>query len=869
MPVLVKQVAQMLHMEVTDVLTTLQSLSIEGVSEDGTIEQTDLVKLMGYVKTQKKSSVELTLTNKNPTKLGGKKISVRKKRVESPVSQSKLKAVKDIKAVATPEDSELTSNIKKAQNIHKKRAEAEKEKQEDQLRMEQELARPEKLKKEQEIALAEQKEKKGAGKTQEPQKKTETKSSSVKKDKVSSTKSRTAPIEAGSSIDKNKNKSSKSKVLKARAEKDWHKHSQRPQDFSLNDPDLVDSLSKNKKAQMQNIHKKNKHKFVKPNLKQQQQITIDGDIAIADLAQLLALKPKKLLNALSEMGEEVSYANGVKKAAMDILEQDLAVLLVEHLGHSVVVVAKQTVIDEIKSDRKVLTDKAKTVGRPPVVTVMGHVDHGKTSLLDYIRKAKVAEKEAGGITQHIGAYEVKRKKSSITFIDTPGHSAFSAMRARGANNTDLIILVVAADDGVMPQTKEAIEHAKNAGVPFIVAVNKMDKEGASMERVMTDLNQHGVVSEQWGGDVQFVPISALKGDGIDELLDLVDLQAEVLELQCFIDASGEGTIIESKLDKGKGPVVTLLIKNGQLKKGDTILAGSFYGRVRSMVDCTGVILKQASASQPVEILGLNGVPNAGEEFMVLQNEKIAKKASAFYEQQKRQKAEDLKQRMSMENMFEQLQNKEKSKVSILVKSDVQGSLEALQKAVLELSNDEVNVDIVYSSVGGINESDINLAVTTSSLIFGFNVRADSKAKKLAEQTGIDFRYFDTIYKVVDDIQGLVGGLIKPELQQQIMGTAEVRDIFNSPRYGKIAGCYVTDGTIYRNDPIRVLRDNVVIYTGVLESLRRIKEDVPSVRNGLECGIGVKDYNDIQVGDQIEVYREKEVIPNKSQTKKSL
>ena len=870
----IDKVASLLKVEDSAVELAIAENNIT-LKADKTLDPAELRKLMAYFQANKAKENILELS-KGAAKVANNSVikTKRKKRVETKKNAEQESDLQGTTADIEYTETSFSSKLRKAEEKRIETVNAERKveasKQKAKQEQEQELKlKQQKLEEEKKAKLNQQKNPKAKNSTEKnlADKNSADKNTADKKTagnnnkKQFDTAKNKAPVKsnANKNFEDAKSRQSKSKVLKEKADKNWKKHSHRPQDFILGDPDLQDEEDIRQQEQLRTINKKNKHKFIKPAQTQKVIVEVAETITVADLAKKMAMKNQKLLSILVDMGEEISFINGVKVAAQTVIDQDMAILAVEQIGHEAKAVKQESVADAINSSRRQLYAKAKQATRAPIVTVMGHVDHGKTSLLDYIRKANVVTKEAGGITQHIGAYEVKNKNSKITFIDTPGHAAFSAMRARGANNTDLVILVVAADDGVMPQTKEAVEHIKTAKVPFIVAINKIDKEGANIEKITTGLSKLGVISEEWGGDVQFAKISALKGQGITELLDLIELQSEILELTAYQDIPADGSVIESKLDKGRGSVVTVLIKNGTLQRGDIVVAGKYYGKVKQMVDCNGSVLKTANPSQPVEILGLNGVPNAGDDFVVFKNDKEARKAVTYFENKQRQLAEERKAKLSVDNLFAQLQNKEKSKVSILLKSDVQGSTEALSKALAEISTDEVAVDVVYSGVGGISETDINLAVTTSSLIFGFNVRADSKAKKLVEQYAIDLRYYDTIYKVVDDVEGLVNGLIKPEIQQEIVGIAQVRDTFTSPRFGTIAGCLVTEGTIYRNDPIRVLRDNVVIYSGVLESLRRIKDDVASVRNGLECGIGVKDYNDVQVGDLIEVYREKEVI----------
>jgi len=846
----VKDFAKRLNKSVPEVLGHLTDLGFKDMTEDSLIEPKVIQQLMAIFQKEKLSSKTLGVADKPSAKTTSntQKLSVRKRR--QPVSSQTQKQdnqknkVDRSKIVVNNQESELSSSLTAVQANHRKQIEQQRE----QKRLEQEKVNQLKQQELQQQLESEQQETKRQPKSAQN---TEHKIADKVSSKTPASNKNSADLD-----DKSKLKVSRTKVLKEQEEKNWKKRSHRVQDFII---DEQDSETKKKEMvdQKSTINIENKHKFVKPVAKQVRTVVIPPKTSIAQLAKLIALKPKKLLQGLKDLGEEIPQLDNLKETIAQDIDQDLAMLLVEHIGHKGIAASSDSVIDKIEETRKTQLKQSKSETRPPVITVMGHVDHGKTSLLDCIRKANIADSEVGGITQHIGAYEVNHNGNRITFIDTPGHSAFSSMRARGAKITDIIVLVVAADDGVKPQTKEVVSHATNADVPLVIAVNKMDKEGANTERVINELSQIGVVTEAWGGDVPMVPISAKKGEGIDDLLENIDLQAEILDLKTSVGVPADGVVIESKLDKNRGTLATLLIQNGTLKVGDTVLVGTNYGRVRSMNNENGEKLQSAVPSMPVEILGLNGVPEAGTEFRVLKNEREARKASQFNEQQMREAAENSKKMLSIDAIFENLQNDNKKKISILLKSDMQGTLEALIKSLAEISDDNVEVEVVHSAVGGINESDINLAISTTAIIIGFDVRADNKAKNVAEKAGIEIRYYDNIYKVVEDTKNLAKGLVKPELHQEIVGIAEVRDVFNSPRYGKIAGCYVTEGTVYRNDPIRVLRDNIVIYSGHLESLRRIKEDVASVRSGIECGIGVKDYNDVQVGDLIEVYRERE------------
>jgi translation initiation factor IF-2 len=489
---------------------------------------------------------------------------------------------------------------------------------------------------------------------------------------------------------------------------------------------------------------------------------------------------------------------------------------------------------------------------------MGHVDHGKTSLLDYIRRTKVAAGEAGGITQHIGAYKVETERGTVTFLDTPGHAAFTAMRARGAKATDIVVLVVAADDGVMPQTIEAVQHSKAAGVPIIVAVNKIDKPGVDPERIKQELANHQVIPEDWGGDTIFIPVSALRGDGVDSLLESILVQAEVLELKAPAHGAASGVVIESRLDRGRGPVATVLVQSGELSKGDILLAGQEYGRVRGLYDHLGEEVTHAGPSTPVEVLGLSGPPQAGDEALVVADDRKAREIANFRQGKYREVRLAKQQATKLDNVFENMGEGEAAALNIVVKADVQGSVEALREALTNLSSDEVRVNVVASGTGGINETDVNLALASKATVIGFNVRADSAARRLIEAEGVDLRYFSVIYDVIDTVKAAISGMLSPEVREEIVGIAEVREVFRSKRFGDIAGCIVTEGSVKRNNPIRVLRDNVVVFEGELESLRRHKDDVSEVRSGTECGIGVKNYNDVKVGDQIEVFERVEV-----------
>ncbi|NUU66915.1 translation initiation factor IF-2 [Enterobacteriaceae bacterium BIT-l23] len=582
--------------------------------------------------------------------------------------------------------------------------------------------------------------------------------------------------------------------------------------------------------------------FQKPAQAVNRDVVIGETITVAELANKMAVKGSQVIKVMMKLGAMATINQ--------VIDQETAQLVAEEMGHKVTLRRENELEEAVMSDRDT---GAQAEPRAPVVTIMGHVDHGKTSLLDYIRSTKVASGEAGGITQHIGAYNVHTDNGNITFLDTPGHAAFTAMRARGAQATDIVVLVVAADDGVMPQTIEAIQHAKAAQVPVVVAVNKIDKPEADPDRVKNELAQYGVIPEEWGGESQFVHVSAKAGTGIDELLDAILLQSEVLELKAVRNGMASGVVIESFLDKGRGPVASVLVREGTLHKGDIVLCGFEYGRVRAMRNELGKEVTEAGPSIPVEILGLSGVPVAGDEATVVRDEKKAREVALYRQGKFREVKLARQQKSKLENMFANMTEGEVSEVNIVLKADVQGSVEAICDSLLKLSTDEVKVKIVGSGVGGITETDATLAAASNAIIVGFNVRADASARKVIEAESLDLRYYSVIYSLIDEVKQAMSGMLAPEYKQQIIGLAEVRDVFKSPKFGAIAGCMVTEGVVKRHNPIRVLRENVVIYEGELESLRRFKDDVNEVRNGMECGIGVKNYNDVRTGDMIEVF----------------
>ena len=605
------------------------------------------------------------------------------------------------------------------------------------------------------------------------------------------------------------------------------------------DDERVRSGKKGKKLKLE----PNQHAFQAPTEPVVHEVLVPETITVADLAHKMAVKGVEVVKALMKMGMMVTINQSI--------DQDTALIVVEELGH----IGKPAAADDPEAflDEGVEAADAEALPRPPVVTVMGHVDHGKTSLLDYIRRAKVVQGEAGGITQHIGAYHVKTPRGVITFLDTPGHEAFTAMRARGAKATDIVILVVAADDGVMPQTIEAIAHAKAAGVPIVVAVNKIDKDTANPERIRQELTQHEVIPDDWGGTVQFIDVSAKKGTNIDALLEAVLLEAEVLELTAPVDAPAKGIIVEARLDKGRGAVATLLVQSGTLKKGDMLLAGTAFGKIRAMVDENGKAINEAGPSIPVEILGLSDVPNAGEDAMVLADEKKAREIALFRQGKYRDVRLAKQQAAKLENMFNNMGENQAQSLSVIIKADVQGSYEALAGSLKKLSTDEVKVNVLHSGVGGITESDVNLAIASGAFIIGFNVRADASSRKLAENENVEIRYYNIIYDAIDDVKAAMSGMLSPEEKEQVTGTVEIRQVISVSKVGNIAGCMVTDGVVKRDSHVRLIRNNVVIHTGELSSLKRYKDDVKEVRMGFECGLMIKGYNEIMEGDQLECF----------------
>ena len=600
----------------------------------------------------------------------------------------------------------------------------------------------------------------------------------------------------------------------------------------------VSKVDRKKKIETDNVHT-----FEKPVEQVFLDVMIPEAISVADLAHAMSVKGTDVVKTLMNLGSMVTINQ--------VIDQDTAIIVVEEMGHKAVVVATDDPEALLTSDELAVEYEAKS--RPPVVTVMGHVDHGKTSLLDFIRKSKVASGEAGGITQHIGAYRVATQKGEMTFLDTPGHEAFTAMRARGAKSTDIVILVVAADDGVKPQTIEAIRHAKNAGVPVVVAINKMDKEEADPDRVMQELSQHDLIPESWGGDTQMIPVSALTGQNVEQLLDSVLLQAEILELTAPHEGPASGVVVEARLDKGRGSVATILVQRGCLKKGDVMLAGQESGRVRAMSNEAGMQIKEAGPSTPVEIQGLSGVPTAGDEVLVISDERKAREIALFRQGKFKEIKLARQHAAKLENLFDNMGDADSASLNLIIKADVQGSVEAMTESLQKLSREDVQVKVIHGMVGGINESDVNLALASNAIIIAFNVRADATARKLIESESVDVRYHNIIYDVVDEVKAAMSGMLAPVTRENVIGLAEVRDVFRAPKIGTIAGCMVLEGMARRNRQVRVLRDNVVIFEGKIDSLRRFKDDAAEVKAGTECGIGVKNYNDVKIGDQLEIF----------------
>lgn len=838
--VTVTELADVVGASVERLLKQMQEAGLSHTSADETVNDEDKQKLLAYLKglhgEQAKEPRKITLRRKSVSQLkagSGRKtvnVEVRKKRTyvkrdldELPVTDEKLAPKAEEVPSSSPLEGKRVSLLDDAEQKRLAAIDNRKKAEEERVRLAEE-ARLEQEKQVQERSTE-----------STPQSDSKTQVSTEDSSEVKSGKRREKHREERADDDDDKPK--KKKVVKGARK-------QRPEDLVV-EADIEDDENKapRLKSAQPVVKIKNVHVFKKPTEKTTHTVEIPEQISVSELAQKMAVKGAVVVKELMKLGTMASIN--------EVIDQDTAVLVVEELGHAPMLVSATQEEDQFRHE--IVSESGEALPRAPVVTVMGHVDHGKTSLLDYIRKSGVASGEAGGITQHIGAYHVDTPKGMLTFLDTPGHAAFTAMRARGAQATDVVILVVAADDGVMPQTEEAVQHARAAGVPLVVAINKMDKEGANPDQVTNELSALEVVPEDWGGDTQFVKVSALSGEGVDALLEAVLLQAELLELTAPAEVPARGVVVEARLDKGRGVVATLLVQAGTLSQGDFVLAGESVGKVRAMIGDDGKPVKTAGPSIPVEILGLDFPPNAGDEFFVTANERKAREIAELRQEKAREERMTRQQVAKLENMFASFEEEDKKVLSVVVKADVRGSLEAILAALHDFENDEVSVNVVTSGVGGLTESDINLAVATGAVVLAFNVRADASARKLAEAEGVDLRYYSVIYNLLDEVKQALSGMLDPEMREEIVGIAEVRDVFSSPKFGQIAGCMVIEGTVSRDKPIRVLRDNVVIYEGELESLRRFKDDVKEVRNGTECGIGVKDYKDVKAGDQIEVY----------------
>ncbi len=857
----VAQFAETIGTPVERLIEQMHNAGIKVDNADSTINDEQKGKLLAYLRDKhgsvskstpnkitlkRKTTSELTSVSSSTKSSSKVKVEIRKKRTyvkrsaldEKPSSSdAELLEARRV-AQESKLQQEVELNEKKVADIKSKEAE-EQAKAEEVKKREAELAAQEQEKKSEQDKITETREiEQLARKQTKPILKEAPRKTAAVKTQVSTAK---APAETGNkSADTKKRHPDKAKYVAPK--KGGAGHNQRKGGGG----GRFGNAGRHKKKRFNAPDIETQHAFEKPTEVKVINVNIPETIKVGDLAQKMSVKAGEVIKVMMNMGSMVTINQ--------MLDQETASIVIEEMGHLPVLMKEEEIEDNLM-DELVSGDKAS---RAPVVTIMGHVDHGKTSLLDHIRESRVADGEAGGITQHIGAYHVETDKGMITFLDTPGHAAFTSMRSRGANATDIVIVVVAADDGVMPQTKEAVQHAKAAGVPLIIAVNKIDKEDSDPERVKNELSALDVIPEDWGGDVMFMPVSAKTGQGIDDLLDAISVTAEMMELEAVPNGPAKGIVIESRLDKGRGTVATILVQNGLLNKGDMIIAGQDYGRIRAMMDENGDTIKGAGPSIPVEVLGLSGTPIAGSEVLVVKNERKAREVALFRQGKYRDVKLARQQAAKLENMFSKMENGHVQTLNIVLKADVQGSVEAISDALKKLSTDEIKVNIVSDGVGGINESDAQLAVASNAIMIGFNVRADASAKKIIDNEAVDLHYYSVIYDILDEITTSMTGMLAPEFKDIIMGLAEVRDVFRSPKLGAIAGCMVVDGTIKRNSPIRVLRDNVVIYEGELESLRRFKDDVQDVKSGTECGIGVKNYNDVKPGDQIEVYERVQV-----------
>lgn len=815
----VTQFAEVVGISVDRLLEQLKEAGVKVDSAENTITDEEKMTLLSFLKGKHESKAaepkKITLNRKSTSEL---KVTGTHGKNKSVTVEVRKKRTYVKRSVIEEEEEERLA----AEKAERERIEAEKQAAEDAIKRQQD---EEKAKKQ---ALIDEEERKKAAEAEEQARK-----EAEEKARLEAEETAKKQAEAVAAPDKDKRGKGK------KADKAETRYGRK--ELHVNAEKAGSRKQKKPKRRAAASSAVEEHGFQKPTAAVVRDVNIPETITVAELAQRMSVKAAEVIKVLMGMGSMVTINQ--------VLDQDTSALVVEEMGHTYKLINDDAIEETLQES----VEHIDEVTRAPVVTIMGHVDHGKTSLLDYIRKAKVAAGESGGITQHIGAYHVETENGEITFLDTPGHEAFTAMRARGAGVTDIVIVVVAADDGVMPQTREAIQHAKAGDVPIIIAINKIDKEGADPDRVKNELSQEGVIAEDWGGDTIFINVSAHTGQGVDDLLESVLLTAEVLELTAVKDAPAKGAIIESRLDKGRGPIATVLVEQGTLKKGDILLAGLEYGRVRALLNENGTELTEAGPAIPVQVLGLSGTPGAGDEATVVANERKAREVAMFRQAKNRDAKLARQQAAKLENMFNQMEEGDISSVNVILKTDVKGSAEAIVDALHKLSTEEVKVSIVSSGVGGITESDANLAMASGAILIGFNVRADSLAKRLIDEENIDLHYYSVIYDLIDEVKGAMSGMLSPEFKEEIVGLAEVRDVFKSPKIGAIAGCMVTEGTVKRNNPIRVLRDNVVIYEGELESLRRFKDDVAEVKSGTECGIGVKNYNDVKPGDQIEVY----------------
>jgi len=842
--VTVKQFAEVVGISVEKLLEQFKEASINISDSDAMVSDAEKMELLTFLRTKhgkdevekkadKPKNAKITLSRRSTSEL--KQTGARRTASKSVTVEVRKKRTYAKKPTEPVEES--SDKLAEVQAQREKLEEEQRKQHEANIRLKEEQASSR-------LAAEEEKTKREEEKTKrEEEAKLEAEKQAKETEEVAVT---AAPKEATET--RHKDKSAKDKEQGHARDGGDHRKTK----YGRKELHVAADTSKNKRKRKSKVTTRTstaestEHGFQKPVDPVVREVALPETITVADLAQKMSVKAAEVIKAMMNLGSMVTINQ--------VLDQETATIVVEEMGHTVKLINEDAIEEQILETE----DTGETVSRPPVVTIMGHVDHGKTSLLDYIRNTKVTSGEAGGITQHIGAYSVPTKTGDITFLDTPGHAAFTAMRSRGAKSTDIVVLVVAADDGVMPQTKEAIQHAKAADVPLIVAINKMDKPEADPERVKNELSQHEVIPEDWGGDTVLINVSAHTGEGVDDLLEAINLQAEILELSAVVEGVARGVVVEARLDKGRGPVSTVLVQRGTLNKGDILLAGLEYGRVRAIVNDMGESIDSAGPSMPVEVLGLSGTPSAGDEATVVESERKAREVAVFRQSKSREAKLARQQAAKLENMFSQMSEGDLKTVNVVLKADVQGSAEAIIDALVKLSTDEVQVKVVASGVGGINESDANLAVASNAIVVGFNVRADASAKRILDEEEIDLRYYSVIYDLIDEVKSAMSGMLSPDFKEEIIGLAEVRDVFRSPKFGLIAGCMVIEGTVKRSNPIRVLRDNVVIYEGELESLRRFKDDVNEVKQGTECGIGVKNYNDVKAGDQIEVFERIEV-----------